>query len=142
MLQVLQAHYLLYLPEEPTAASGAAQERQVFPLAPRRTSVLKAFGWDKNKARAPDIPNPSRPTSPANRTRLEALATKLASHEALSHLMTNRYVNEDWPAEDRVPNKLPESYGTKTGRKRFADSTWVSSQSKIKCSRPSGKAPV
>ncbi|KAI0663917.1 hypothetical protein C8Q70DRAFT_905386, partial [Cubamyces menziesii] len=143
MLQVLQAHYLLYLPNESTVASGAAQERKVFPLAPRRASVLKAFGWDKNKARASDISNPLRPTSPANRTRLEALATKLASHEALSHLMTNRYVNEDWPAEDRVPDKLPGSYGTKTGRKRFAESTWVSSQSKTKCSwRPSGKPPV
>ncbi|KAI0333034.1 hypothetical protein GY45DRAFT_1359949 [Cubamyces sp. BRFM 1775] len=141
MLQILHAHYLLCVPEESKVT--AMQERMIIPirLAPRRTSVLTAYGRDKKKSRSSNLPDSSRKISPKDRTRLEALAAKLASHEELANLLGNRYEFEDWPATDRVPDKLPKDYDTKAGKKRFADPTWVS-QSTVKRSRVSGKPPV
>ncbi|KAI0663922.1 hypothetical protein C8Q70DRAFT_905024 [Cubamyces menziesii] len=146
LLSILHAHYRLNVPLSKTLAGNtktqSIKQQAKVELSDSRAMLLEKYKRAEAKVQGQGDATPA--IAPEERARLEALASKLASYQALTDIFMDQYARDDWPEVDKVLDKLPEKYAGRNGKKRPADATWQASdaQSKHKRSRTSGKLPV
>ncbi|KAI0333046.1 hypothetical protein GY45DRAFT_376123 [Cubamyces sp. BRFM 1775] len=141
ILQLIKAHYSLYVPRTVKSRSSAkvasTQDAEEEESHDDPLLMVDFVAHVKTAPTSKGIPaaRPSPSTmSPANLADLEADAAKLASHDAMVDLFVGYYVeSKKWSKKDRVPDKLPPKYRRRNERriaasiKRSADSTFETS---------------